>query len=258
MLITISPAKTLDFTPRNVATAHTIPEFLRDSRKLNRCLRELSVDELSELMGISESLAELTCQRNREWRTPFSPANAKQAVLAFRGDVYVGLQADEWNAGDFGFAQEHLRILSGLYGVLRPLDLIQAYRLEMGTKLETAAETNLYGFWGEKITIALNKQLERLKSEVVVNLASNEYFRSIRRATLQARVVTPGFRERKNGDYRMVSFFAKKARGLMTSFCLRNRLNDPEDIKQFDVDGYRFNPDLSEGDRWMFTRNAAG
>lgn len=255
MLIVISPAKTLDFETPVRIRRHTTPEFLKQSRQLIKRVRELSVDNLRELMGISESLAELNHQRYRDWKTPFTTDNARQAVLAFRGDVYEGMQAQKWKSADFQTAQKHLRILSGLYGLLRPLDLMQAYRLEMGTKLNTAQGTNLYQFWGDSITTAINEQLGELKSEVLINLASNEYFKAVRPRSLDARVITPAFRERKNGEYRMVSFFAKKARGLMSDFIIRNRLTDPEDTKAFDRDGYAFEPGLSSDDEWVFARS---
>ena len=255
MLIVISPAKTLDFETPVRIRKHTMPDFLKQSRQLMKRLRELSVDDLRSLMGISEELAKLNHQRNRDWKTPFTTDNARQAVLAFRGDVYEGLQAQKWKSADFQVAQKRLRILSGLYGLLRPLDLMQAYRLEMGTKLSTDAGTNLYQFWGDRITTAVSEQLGELKSDVLINLASNEYFKAVRPKSLEARVITPAFRERKNGEYRMISFFSKQARGLMSDYIIRNRLTEPDDIKAFDVDGYAFEPGLSDGDGWVFARN---
>ncbi|MBM81086.1 MAG: peroxide stress protein YaaA [Planctomycetaceae bacterium] len=254
MLIVISPAKTLNFEPQTLTNDFSQPQFLRDSRALIKCLREFSPDGLSKLMKISEKLAVENHERNQKWKTPFNAENAKQAVLAFRGDVYLGLNADEFGARDFKFAQGHLRILSGLYGLLRPLDLIQAYRLEMGTRLENDRGNNLYEFWGEKITKALNADLKESKANTLVNLASDEYYKSINEAKVKARVVTPGFKELRNGKYQFVSFNAKKARGLLSAYIIQNRLKKADDIKNFDVDGYEFNEELSTDDKWMFTR----
>ena len=254
MLIVISPAKTLDFdTPAPIATCAQ-PQFLDDSQVLIARLRELDPLQIGKLMSISPALAELNHARNMNWSLPFSPANAKPAVLAFRGDVYVGLDADTFTAQDFEFAQQHLRILSGLYGLLRPLDLIQPYRLEMGTKLTNARGRNLYAFWGDKITSVLNAQLQGEKNPVLVNLASEEYFKAVHPKALAARVVTPIFKERRSGVYKVVSFYAKQARGAMSAYIIRNRLRTVDDIKGFSDAGYRFNPQLSSVDEWLFTR----
>ncbi len=254
MLITLSPAKTLDFSPQKLTKTHTTPRFLDDSQKLVDRLCKYSPIRLAKLMGISPKLAEENVERYAAWQTPFSPANAKQALLAFQGDVYIGLNAQEFSATDFRFAQDHVRILSGLYGVLRPLDLMQAYRLEMGTKLSNRRGKNLYEFWGTRITDALNDDLQAQGDDVLINLASNEYFKSVKPKLLEATVITPSFKEAKNGEFKLISFFAKKARGLMASYIVRNRLADPEDIKSFDCDGYRFNPKLSSESGWVFTR----
>lgn len=254
MLITLSPAKTLDFEKQQLTKRHSTPVLLKDSHQLVKCLREYSAKELSELMGISPDLAELNRKRFGEWHTPFTVSNAKQAVLAFRGHAYLGLNAVDYSADDFKFAQDHLRILSGLYGVLRPLDLIQAYRLEMGTKLETSGVKNLYEFWGTKITDTLNADLKKSKDKVLVNLASNEYFKSVQPKLLDARVVTPVFKENKGGTCKVVSVFAKKARGLMSSYIIQNRLTDVEGLRAFDVEGYRFSVKLSSENEWVFAR----
>ena len=257
MLIVISPAKTLDFeTPAPIDT-FTQPRFLDDSKLLIERLREFDPIQIGKLMSISNDLAELNHQRNMDWSTPFSEANAKQALLAFRGDVYIGLQADSFTKKDFEFAQKHLRILSGLYGLLRPLDLMQPYRLEMGTTLTNARGKNLYAFWNDKITTALNEELKNEKVPVLVNLASEEYFKAVHPKTLAARVVTPIFKERKGDTYKIVSFFAKKARGTMSRYIIRNRLKDVAALKAFVEDGYAFNASLSTVDEWVFTREHA-
>ena len=254
MLIVISPAKTLDFDSKAVTKVHTEPEFLQESQTLITRLRELSPPEVSRLMGISAKLGDLNFGRYLNWQTPFTPANAKQAVLAFQGDVYTGLQADTFNSKDFKFAQKHLRILSGLYGVLRPLDLMQAYRLEMGTKLGNEVGSNLYEFWGDKITVALNQQLQNNKSAYLVNLASNEYFKAVKPKQLAADVLTPTFKDFKNGQYKIISFFAKKARGAMSAYLIKNKITAVDDIKAFDVDGYSFSKKLSSEKDFVFTR----
>jgi cytoplasmic iron level regulating protein YaaA (DUF328/UPF0246 family) len=254
MLIVISPAKTLDFETPPVIKKHTQPDFLDQSQQLIDVLREFDPAQISELMAISDNLGELNHRRFMNWSQPFDPANAKQALLAFRGDVYTGLDADSFSAADFTFAQKHLRILSGLYGLLRPLDLIQPYRLEMGTTLANARGANLYAFWGERITDALNAALRKEKSPLLINLASQEYFKAVHPKLLAAPVITPIFKERKGDSYKIVSFFAKKARGLMSAYIIKQRLDDAEAIKAFNVDGYRFNPQQSSATEWAFTR----
>lgn len=254
MLIVISPAKTLDFdTPAPIDT-FTQPQFLAESERLVARLRELDPVQIGKLMSISDDLAELNHRRNMNWSLPFSPTNAKQALLAFRGDVYLGLQAHTFTPDDFAFAQQHLRILSGLYGLLRPLDLMQPYRLEMGTALSNARGRNLYAFWGDRITAALNEELQRDAQPVLVNLASEEYFKAVHPKTLAARVVTPIFKERKGNAYKIVSFYAKRARGVMSRFIIRNRLRDVNELKRFAEGGYVFNAPLSNVDEWVFTR----
>ena len=254
MLIVISPAKTLDFETPPKVPAFTMPGFLDDSAELIDELRGFEPYQLSDLMGISPKLADLNSNRYHNWSLPFTSGNAKQSVLAFKGDVYTGLDADNLDEDDLQYAQEHLRILSGLYGVLKPLDLMQPYRLEMGTKLKTRRGKDLYDFWDGRINQCLNDELAGQDRPALVNLASNEYFKSVRPEKLQARIITPTFKEERNGDYKFISFTAKKARGLMSRYIIRNRLSDPEDLKGFDLEGYRYNPGLSAGDRPVFTR----
>ena len=254
MLIVISPAKTLDFETPAKVPAFTIPEFLDDSAELVDELRGFEPHRLSDLMGISSKLADLNSNRYHNWSLPFSADNAKQSVLAFKGDVYAGLDADNLSADDLEYAQEHLRILSGLYGVLKPLDLMQPYRLEMGTTLKTRRGEDLYAFWDERINAAINRELAGQDNPVLVNLASNEYFKSAQPEKLDARIITPVFREERNGEYKFISFTAKKARGLMSRYIIRNRVEDPEELEGFDLEGYRYNADLSEVDRPVFTR----
>ncbi|UTF58952.1 peroxide stress protein YaaA [Gilvimarinus sp. DA14] len=254
MLILISPAKTLDFDTPAVTDKFTQPDFLKDSRALIKELRELSPADVSGLMKISDKLGVLNFDRYHAFKTPFTQANAKQAALAFQGDVYTGLAAETFKARDFDFAQKHLRILSGLYGLLRPLDLIQPYRLEMGTKFNNQRGDNLYQFWGDIITNAVNDQLATNKSKTLVNLASNEYFKAVKPKQVNADIITPVFKDWKNGQYKIISFYAKKARGLMSAYIIKNRLTSAEDLKGFDVDGYGFAPELSKEREWVFTR----
>jgi cytoplasmic iron level regulating protein YaaA (DUF328/UPF0246 family) len=254
MLIVISPAKTLDYDTPPKTKRHTKPRFLDHSQRLVNILRNYSALDLAELMHLSHKLAELNFERYQDWSPQLTPQNAKQAVLAMKGDVYSGLDAESFDEEDFGFAQEHLRILSGLYGVLRPLDLMHPYRLEMGTRLANEAGKDLYAFWGETITEALNADLEAQGDDLLVNLASNEYFKSIKPKLLQGRILTPQFKERKGDRYRVLGVYAKKARGLMAGFIVRNRLSQAEDIKGFTDEGYAFDPALSSEDEWVFTR----
>ena len=256
MLIVISPAKTLDFeTPPKVPT-FTIPDFLDESADLIDELRGFEPDRLSDLMGISPKLAQLNSNRYHNWSLPFNAGNAKQSVLAFKGDVYSGLDADNLSADDLQYAQEHLRILSGLYGVLKPLDLMQPYRLEMGTKLKNRRGDDLYAFWNGRLNAAINRELAGQDNPVLVNLASNEYFKSVKPEQLASRIITPVFKEERNGKYMFISFFAKKARGLMSRYIIRKRLADPEDIRDFDLEGYGYNEALSGADRPVFTRSS--
>ncbi len=254
MLTVISPAKTLDYETPPVTDSFTQPAYLTQSRKLVRRLREFSAADLKQLMHISDGLAELNQQRFRQWKTPFKPGNARQALFAFKGDVYLGLDAYSMKPDDVDFAQDHLRILSGLYGLLRPLDLMQPYRLEMGTRLDTEQGKNLYQFWDGRITDALNRDLRESDTKTLVNLASGEYFKSIQPKNLKAEIITPAFREYRDGEYKFIQFFAKKARGLMARYLIDRRIDDPEGLKDFDYDGYRYNAELSHGKDWVFTR----
>ena len=254
MLIVISPAKTLDYDTPPVTRTHTKPAMLKQSKQLIDILRDYSALDLAELMKLSMKLAELNFDRYHDWQTPFTAKNAKQAALAMKGDVYTGLDAESMTAEDFAFAQDHLRILSGLYGVLRPLDLMQPYRLEMGTKLPNDQGPDLYSFWGDRITQAINKAVKAQGDDVLVNLASNEYYKSIRSKQVQGRIITPQFKEKKNGSYRMIGVFAKRARGLMSRYIIEHRLQDPEAIKGFQTDGYRFSQQQSKDDQWVFVR----
>src|SRR5690606_10172604 len=254
MLHVISPAKTLDFETPPSTAIYTQPQFLSHSQELIAELRELQPHEVSTLMSISEKLGLLNAQRFLEWHTPFTPANAKQAVLAFKGDVYTGMAAETYSAGDFEFAQQHLRILSGLYGLLRPLDLIQPYRLEMGTSFANQRGKNLYHFWGDILTDHLNKELESQRERVLVNLASTEYWGAVNTKKLHAEVITPVFKDQKNGKYKIISFFAKKARGMMSAYIVQNQLSKVEDLKGFDTAGYSYNEAMSSPKEWVFTR----
>lgn len=257
MLMVISPAKTLDFESKLATSEHSQPSFLKQSRQLVKELRSLSPDDLSSLMKLSPALAELNHRRFMNWKTPFTPDNARPAALAFKGDVYQGLAAETFGKRDFAFAQKHLRILSGLYGLLRPLDLIQPYRLEMGTRLANPQGRDLYTFWDEQITDALNAVLADSRSRTLINLASNEYFKAVKPKALNAEIVTPVFKDLKNGDYKIISFYAKKARGLMAAYVIQNRIKTVDGLKDFDSEGYCYQPRLSSAKELVFTRDAA-
>ncbi len=254
MLIVISPAKSLDYKTPATTAQFTMPEMLDDSEKLLTKLRKLNPKKVSELMGISANLGQLNFERFQTWHQPFTPGNAKQAVLAFSGDVYQGLDAGSLSEEQLLKLQSKLRILSGLYGVLKPLDLMQPYRLEMGTKLKYQRSADLYAFWKTKITPKVKEAIAESGSNVLVNLASNEYYKSIDTKKLDCEIVTPEFRDFKNGQYKMISFFAKKARGLMTRFILENDIDRVEDLQAFDSDGYNFNPRISTVGKPAFTR----
>ena len=254
MLTVISPAKTLDFDTPTVTNAFTQPVHLTQSRKLVRRMRQLSGQELSKLMHVSENIADLNQQRFKQWKTPFKPDNARQAIFAFKGDVYIGLDAYTMTKQNVEFAQDHLRILSGLYGVLRPLDLMQAYRLEMGTRIDTDMGNNLYQFWNGRITRTLNQELKQSGSNALINLASNEYFKSIKPKLLKADVITPVFKDYNKSKYQVIGFFAKKARGLMARYIIDNEIDDPAALKDFGAEGYAFNKAMSDSHEWVFTR----
>ncbi|WP_346856782.1 peroxide stress protein YaaA [uncultured Draconibacterium sp.] len=254
MLIVISPAKSLDYKTPSVTSEYSIPEMLDESEKLLHRLRKMSPKKISDLMSISPALGELNFERYQTWHQPFTPENAKQAVLAFSGAVYLGLDAPSLSEDKLHLLQTKLRILSGFYGVLKPLDLMQPYRLEMGTKLKYQRSEDLYAFWKSKITPKIKDALVESGSNVLVNLASNEYSKSIDSKKLGAEIVTPEFKDLKNGKYKMITFFAKKARGLMTRFIVENEIDKIEDLQAFDVDGYVFNPRLSKEGKPVFTR----
>ena len=254
MLIFLSPAKSLDYkTPAQVGT-FSQPAFLNQSKALIRELRKLSPADLANLMGISDPLALLNFNRFADWKLPFTPENAKQAALAFDGDVYDGLAAKTLSSADLDFAQRHVRILSGLYGILKPLDLMQPYRLEMGTRFVNAAGKDLYAFWGETLLDAINGELAGMPRPVAVNLASEEYFRAAVGRKLKGQVIQPVFEDWKSGRYRIITFFAKRARGLMTRYAVVNRLDEPEGLQGFDYDGYAFAPEASGDTSWVFRR----
>ena len=254
MLIVISPSKTLDFTKSIDIQEYTQTEFVKEASVLIKPLRKLSVDQLMELMGISPKLAQLNQERFYLWQPEFSPETARQALFAFRGEVYLGLDADSLMPSEIEAAQKQLRILSGLYGVLRPLDLMRPYRLEMGTPIEIGKYHNLYEFWQKKITTKIRKELDNSGSNLLVNLASVEYFKAIDTKKLKAEIVTPEFKEGKNGTYQMVSFYAKKARGMMTRFILQNGITTENELHAFDSEGYCYNNNLSKPGRPVFTR----
>ena len=250
----LSPAKTLDYKTPATTDSFSIPDYLEKSSELVKVLKQKSFLDLMELMQVSQKIAELNVERFNQWKLPFSTENAKQAVLAFKGEVYTGLDAPGLSENRLAYTQSHLRILSGLYGLLRPLDLMQPYRLEMGLKLTTKKGENLYQFWGEKITDALNVLLAKQDEPVLINLASNEYFKSVQKKNLDGRLITPEFKDWKNGKYKMISFFAKKARGLMVRYAIDHNIQKAEVLQNFDYDGYHFNLELSRADKWVFSR----
>lgn len=254
MLTVISPAKTLDFETASHIDKHTEPRFLEQSQQLINQLKKLSSQEIANLMKISDKLAGLNMARFQQWQTPFTEENAKQAILAFKGDVYTGLDAETLDEKGLEFAQQHLRILSGLYGVLRPLDLMQPYRLEMGTPFQNDAGRDLYSFWGDQIQTALEAE-SALSDGVLINLASNEYFKAVNAKKLKATIITPVFKDWKNGQYKMISFYAKKARGLMSRYIIDQQINSPEKLKQFDSEGYRYSEEMSQKNDWVFIRD---
>tara|TARA_Y100000296_G_scaffold40691_1_gene46976 strand:- start:773 stop:1549 length:777 start_codon:yes stop_codon:yes gene_type:complete len=255
MLVVVSPAKNLDFESEIPVSQFTQPAMLEDTERLMEVCRTLSPADLSSLMKISDKLATLNANRFAEFSTPFTQENARQAMYAFNGDVYTGLDAYSLDSDTVEYAQIHLRILSGLYGLLRPLDLMQAYRLEMGTKLANPEGKDLYAFWDDRITYVLNKALEAQGDNVLINLASNEYFKAVKKKSLDGMIITPIFKDCKNGQYKIISFFAKKARGLMARYILENRVEDVEGLKNFDVDGYRFSEEQSSSTELVFLRN---
>ncbi|CAN5512743.1 peroxide stress protein YaaA [soil metagenome] len=254
MLFLLSPAKSLDFDSPFDGVEPTLPQFIPDSAKLIGLLKTQTPSDIAGLMNLSEPLANLNVARYKAWRRNFTPQNSKPAVLAFDGDVYGGLQAKSLSHADLAWAQEHVAILSGLYGVLRPLDRIQPYRLEMGTRLENPKGKDLYAYWGDRLAKHLNKQLAGDESPVIVNLASQEYFRAADRKVLKARVVECVFEDWKNDQYKIISFFAKRARGAMARYAIQKRITSPKELQKFDVEGYGFDAKASGEDRFVFRR----
>jgi len=255
MLIVVSPAKSLDFDTKARTRKFTEPQYLEESTQLVSQLRKLSPEDFSELMRISSNLGEVNYMRYANWHTPFDLKNSKQAIFAFKGDVYIGLEAEKFSTADLNFAQNHLRILSGLYGLLRPLDLMQPYRLEMGSRFKNKKGKNLYEFWGGQLTENLNELFEQDKKPVLINLASKEYFSAINPKSLNAEIISPVFKDFSSGKYKIVSFFAKKARGYMAAYIIQNRIKNPEKLKDFDVDGYWFSEKDSTPMQPVFLRD---
>ena len=254
MLAILSPAKTLDYETPLKTKLNSQPIYGRESNQLIKTLRTFEPFEVASLMKISDKLADLNHKRYVEWRNKPAESKTRPAALAFKGDVYQGLEAESFNDNDLKFAQRHLRILSGLYGLLRPLDVIQPYRLEMGTKLKTSKGQNLYDYWGTKLTTGLNEALKESKEGTLVNLASNEYFGAVQPKLLEGSLLNIGFKEKRNGQLKFVSFSAKKARGLMAKFIIKERLKNPDDLKNFDLEDYKFNKKLSRELDWTFSR----
>lgn len=257
MLIVLSPAKTLDYESPIPVTAHTRPDFVSHSSELIDVLRTMPPASIGSLMGVSDQLAVLNANRYASWSTRFTAKNSRQAVFAFNGDVYEGLDAGSLNAKQIDWLQGHVRILSGLYGVLRPLDLMQPYRLEMGTRLANARGKDLYAFWGDAVTMALNEVVAERSAAVLLNLASEEYFKSVKQALLSVPVITPVFEDWKGGRYKIISFFAKRARGLMARYAAEKDVTQPDKLKRFDTDGYAYDEAASSDTRWVFRRRIA-
>lgn len=257
MLMIISPAKTLD-EKKNAGRPYTMPRFLSESEELVGVMRKKKVKDLEKLMDVSNKIATLNVERFRDYSPEFNEENAKQALLMFKGDVYQGIQAGDFSDEDLQFAQHHLRILSGLYGLLRPLDLIQPYRLEMGTALKTRSFKNLYDFWDDQLTQKLKDDLNSIQSNVLINLASKEYFDALRPDELGARIINIHFRENRNGELKFISYNAKRSRGWMVRFVVKNRLTEPDQLKEFDWEGYHYEPALSDSDNWFFIREQQG
>ncbi|USG61110.1 peroxide stress protein YaaA [Sneathiella marina] len=254
MLAVISPAKKLDFDRTDVPDSFTQSEFLGQTKKLMVRGRKLSVGDLKGLMNISDDLGELNRQRFKAMKLPFTPDNAKQAAYAFNGDTYAGLQASTFDDADLSYAQDHLRILSGLYGLIRPLDLIQPYRLEMGIKLDTDRGKDLYQFWGDRLSRKISNLLKAHETPLLINLASSEYFKAVKRKSLKAEVLTPVFKEIKGNEAKVIGFSAKRARGMMARYMIANRIDQPDGLKDFNEEGYSFQPGLSSESEYVFTR----
>ena len=255
MLALISPAKTLDYESTLPTDHYTLPRLLDQSQQLIDVASQLSATEIAQLMSVSEKIAQLNVARFHDWQADFNFSNARQAIFAFKGDVYTGLDAYALADQEIEFAQQHLRMLSGLYGLLRPLDLMMPYRLEMGTKLANPIGANLYAFWGDTITNLINADLAETKSEVLVNIASDEYYKSVNEKKINAEIIKPVFLDQKNGKYKVISFYAKKARGLMARYIIENKLEYAEDLKSFNTDGYYFDAESSLKGELVFKRD---
>lgn len=255
MLALISPAKTLDYETALPTDTYTQPRLLEQSQQLIDVCRKLSATEIASLMTVSEKIANLNVERFRDWNAEFDFSNARQALFAFKGDVYTGLDAYHLKDHDIDFAQQHLRMLSGLYGLLRPLDLMIPYRLEMGTKLKNSRGNNLYEFWGSIITDQINQDLAEIDAKLLVNLASDEYYKSVNEKKIQAEIIKPVFLDQKNGKYKVISFYAKKARGLMARYLIENKLSQVEQLKAFDSEGYYFDAESSSDKELVFKRD---
>ncbi|MEN8777097.1 MAG: peroxide stress protein YaaA [Polaribacter sp.] len=252
MKIIISPAKSLDFESKVPTTLHTQPRFLEESQKLNKKLKTLSKNKLSSLMSISDDLAALNYDRNQNWKIPFTKKNAKQAIYAFTGAVFQGIDVNSLHEDKIPFLQDKLRILSGLYGLLKPLDLIQPYRLEMGTKIKVGKKDNLYQFWDDALAKSLNEELK--EDELLINLASTEYFKALPKKVLKVPMITPVFKDFKNGQYKTIMTYAKMARGYMVRYIVENNIETIEDLKGFNIEGYGFSEEMSSGNNLVFTR----
>lgn len=254
MIVILSPAKRLNFEIPNMAGKHTIPSFMEESNFLVDRLKKFSARKLQKLMNINENIAETNYERYQNWSPEFNENVAKPAILAFRGDVFLGMDPQSYVIKDFDFAQDHVRILSGLHGILKPLDLIRPYRLEMGTRLKIGKSKNLYDFWNDKITQSISKSKAYQNDKIIINLASKEYFAAVNVDSIQGRIIEPVFKEFKHGTYRPVHIFMKRARGMMTSYIVKNKIQEPDQIKLFDWEGYEYNDQLTAGDQWVFTR----
>ena len=254
MIVLLSPAKRLNFEMPNIAGKHSVPGYVDESTKIVEVLKKYSARKLQKLMDINDNLAESNYDRFQNWEPEFNETVARPAILAFRGDVFLGMDPQSFGKDDFDFAQDHVRILSGLHGILKPLDLIRPYRLEMGTSLKIGRSKNLYEFWQEKITTDIIGSDTYKQDKTIINLASKEYFSAVDRKKIDGRIIEPAFKENRNGSYKPVHIFMKRARGLMTSYIVKNKIIDANQLKLFNMDGYEYNDRLSNGDHWVFTR----
>lgn len=255
MLMVISPAKTLDYSSPVQLEQYSLPQYIKYSQELIKALKKYSAQDIASLMNISDKLAALNTARFTQWSADFTTENARQAILAFKGDVYTGLEVESFVKQDFEFAQQHLAILSGLYGLLRPLDLMQPYRLEMGTKLANNKGKDLYAFWGNNITLWLNEALKLQGDNILLNLASNEYFKAVNAKQLDGQIINVDFKDLKNGQYKIISFYAKKARGMMVRYVIKNKIKNAEQVKNFNTDGYYYSPEHSTANKFVFLRD---